>query len=37
MDGPYVDEDLCTGQQGRLLVDIFDNNNGNLSFYTTIF
>ena len=33
MDGPYVDEDLCTGQQGRLLVDIFDNNNGNLSFY----
>jgi len=33
MDGPFVDEDLCTGQQGRLLVDIFDNNNGNLSFY----
>ena len=33
MDGPYVDEDLCTGQQGRLIVDIFDNNNGNLSFY----
>ena len=33
MDGPFVDEDLCTGQQGRLLVNIFDNNNGNLSFY----
>ena len=33
MDGPYVDEDLCGGQQGRLIVDIFDNNNGNLSFY----
>ncbi|MGB2397759.1 MAG: hypothetical protein ACPH63_03555, partial [Flavobacteriaceae bacterium] len=33
MDGPYVDEDLCAGQQGRLILDIFDNNNGNLSFY----
>ena len=33
IDGPYVDEDLCRGQQGRLIVDIFDNNDGNLSFY----
>jgi hypothetical protein len=33
MEGPFVDEDLCTGEQGRLIVDIFDNNNGNLSFY----
>ena len=33
IDGPYVDEDLCRGQQGRLIVDIFDNNEGNLSFY----
>ncbi|MCH1518718.1 MAG: gliding motility-associated C-terminal domain-containing protein, partial [Flavobacteriaceae bacterium] len=33
MEGPFVDEDLCTGEQGRLIVEIFDNNNGNLSFY----
>ncbi|MDB2702515.1 gliding motility-associated C-terminal domain-containing protein, partial [Flavobacteriaceae bacterium] len=33
MEGPFVDEDLCTGEQGRLIIDIFDNNNGNLSFY----
>ncbi len=33
IDGPYVDEDLCRGLQGRLIVDIFDNNDGNLSFY----
>ena len=32
MDGPYVDEDLCTGQQGRLLVDIFDNKQWQLKF-----
>ena len=32
MNGPFVDEDLCVGQQGRL-IDIFDNNEGNLSFY----
>ena len=33
MNGPFVDEDLCVGQQGRLTIDIFDNNEGNLSFY----
>ena len=33
MNGPFVDEDLCVGQQGRLTIDIFDNNDGNLSFY----
>ena len=33
IDGPFVDEDLCGGTEGRLVVDIFDNNNGNLSFY----
>ena len=33
MSGPFVDEDLCVGQQGRLTIDIFDNNEGNLSFY----
>ena len=33
MNGPFVDEDLCVSQQGRLTIDIFDNNDGNLSFY----
>ena len=33
MDGPFVDEDLCSGNFGRLEVEVFDNNNGNLSFY----
>ena len=33
IDGPFVDEDLCSGLQGRITVDVFDNNNGNLSFY----
>ena len=33
IDGPFVDEDLCSGNYGRLEVEVFDNNNGNLSFY----
>ncbi|MDO7615690.1 MAG: gliding motility-associated C-terminal domain-containing protein, partial [Flavobacteriaceae bacterium] len=33
IEGPFVDEDLCSGLQGRIIVDVFDNNNGNLSFY----
>ena len=33
IDGPFVDEDLCSGNFGRLEVEVFDNNNGNLSFY----
>ena len=33
IEGPFVDEDLCSGNFGRIIVDVFDNNNGNLSFY----
>ncbi|MDB9899389.1 gliding motility-associated C-terminal domain-containing protein [Flavobacteriaceae bacterium] len=33
IDGPFVDADLCSGNYGRLEVEVFDNNNGNLSFY----
>ena len=33
MNGPFVDEDLCTGQRGKIIVDVFDNYNGNLTFY----
>ena len=33
IDGPFVDEDLCRQLPGRIVVDIFDNLQGNLSFY----
>ena len=34
IDGPFVDEDLCSGNFGRVEVKVFDgSNNGNLSFY----
>ena len=33
IDGPFVDADLCSGNYGRLEVEVFDNNNGILSFY----
>ena len=33
LDGPYVDEDLCRQIPGRLIIDIFDNLQGGLSFY----
>ena len=31
--GPFVDEDLCSSLQGKITVDIFDNNDGDLTFY----
>ena len=33
LDGPFVDDDLCGSTQGRLEIDIYDNNDGNLDFY----
>jgi len=33
IDGPFVDADFCSGNFGRVEVEVFDNNNGNLSFY----
>ena len=32
LDGPYVDEDLCRQLPGRIIIDIFDNLQGDLSF-----
>ncbi|MGC6422934.1 MAG: hypothetical protein ACON43_09005 [Flavobacteriaceae bacterium] len=33
IDGPYVDEDLCKQLPGRIVIDIFDNLQGDLTFY----
>ena len=33
IDGPYVDEDLCKQLPGRIVVDVFDNLQGDLTFY----
>ncbi|MGB2124952.1 MAG: hypothetical protein ACPHX3_05715 [Flavobacteriaceae bacterium] len=33
MDGPFVDEDLCKQLPGRIVIDIFDNIQGELTFY----
>ena len=33
IDGPFVDEDFCSVSFGNVIIDVFDNNNGNLSFY----
>jgi hypothetical protein len=33
IDGPFVDEDLCKQLPGRIVIDIFDNLQGELTFY----
>ena len=33
VSGPFVDQDLCEGNPGRLSIEIFDNNQGELFFY----
>ncbi|MBT7656087.1 MAG: hypothetical protein HN591_05425 [Flavobacteriales bacterium] len=33
IDGPFVDEDLCKQLPGRIVIDIFDNIQGDLTFY----
>ena len=33
VSGPFVDTDLCEGSPGRLTVEVFDNNQGELFFY----
>ena len=32
LDGPYVDEDLCRQLPGRLIIDVYDNLQGALTF-----
>ena len=32
-DGPFIDEDLCKGEPGRLYVEVFNNYEGQLNFY----
>ena len=33
VSGPFVDADLCGGNPGRLSIEVFDNNQGELFFY----
>ena len=33
VSGPFVDTDLCEGNPGRLSIEVFDNNQGQLLFY----
>ena len=33
VDGPYVDEDLCKGLPGRIILELFDNAQSELTFY----
>ena len=33
VDGPYLDESLCSGQAGFITLSIFNGINGDLSFY----
>ena len=33
IDGPYVDEDLCRGLPGRIILELFDNGHRDLTFY----
>ena len=33
VSGPFIDADICAGKPGRIAVEIFDNNQGELFFY----
>ncbi|MDB4227388.1 hypothetical protein N9799_01110 [Flavobacteriaceae bacterium] len=32
-DGPYIDQKLCSGQGGLLLIDVYNNDTENTQFY----
>ncbi len=33
VEGPYIDENLCQSKPGKLLIEVFDNQSGELNFY----
>lgn len=33
VSGPYIDADICAGNPGRISVEVFNNNQGELIFY----
>ena len=33
VSGPFVDSDICAGNLGRIAVEVFNNNQGELFFY----
>ena len=33
VSGPYIDSDICAGNPGRISIEVFNNNHGELFFY----
>lgn len=33
LSGPFIEDTICKGKPGRVTIEIFDNNQGNLYFY----